>query len=343
MRLIENRKGVVRFFLYNTEQVLLYDDKIVIGNRVLPVNPSENYNLENGVFFQMKNKGVCEYDLFRYDGSSFTEDSFRYETKKYFNSEQYCSFESEELDDENVEVKISFVDKGNEIQFKILSEMEYDVWGYDKKNEVLLLNSSYPCDSLLFYTKTGERLWEYQVEEGLEIYEDAIIVVDDIVVITCTKNTRNYSVEGFKLSTGEKVWEIYDVEHCRKKYVQGSDKMLYSLMSFHSKDHTLDLRLTKLNPFTGDVEMTVLKEGNYWTHIWPWNTTIHGNKLFYTNLITEQGCSIGVVDLDKKELIEDFPMESQGNQIEKPIVTDDKIYVRVRDLNELRIYENEYK
>ncbi len=61
------------------------------------------------------------------------------------------------------------------------------------------------------------------------------------------------------------------------------------------------------------------------------------------NLITEQGCSFGVVDLDTKELIEDFPMESQGNQIEKPIVTDDKIYVRVRDLNELRIYENEYR
>ena len=52
---------------------------------------------------------------------------------------------------------------------------------------------------------------------------------------------------------------------------------------------------------------------------------------------------MGVIDLETKELIEDFPMESQGNQIEKPIVTDDKIYVRVRDLNELRIYENEYK
>lgn len=70
----------------------MYDDNIVIGNRVLPVNSSENYNLENGVFIQMKNKGGFEYDLFRYDDSSFTEDCFRYKTKKYFNSEQDCSF-----------------------------------------------------------------------------------------------------------------------------------------------------------------------------------------------------------------------------------------------------------
>jgi hypothetical protein len=57
----------------------------------------------------------------------------------------------------------------------------------------------------------------------------------------------------------------------------------------------------------------------------------------------EKGCSLGVIDLETKELIEDFPMESQGNQIEKPLVTDDKIYVRVKGLNELRIYENEFK
>lgn len=61
------------------------------------------------------------------------------------------------------------------------------------------------------------------------------------------------------------------------------------------------------------------------------------------NLLVEQGCSLGVIDLDTKQLIEDFPMESQGYQIDKPVVTDDKIYVRVKDLNELRIYENSYK
>ena len=61
------------------------------------------------------------------------------------------------------------------------------------------------------------------------------------------------------------------------------------------------------------------------------------------NLFVEKGCSLGVIDLETKELNEDFPMESQGNQIEKPLVTDDKIYVRVKGLNELRIYENEFK
>lgn len=338
MKLIEIRHGVTGFFLYDGEETLIHKDKIEIGDKILSSKEDDDYYCVNDVLYKaVFNEKNITASHFRYDGTSFTEADFRFKLKKYFDSQCFCSYEYEY---KNGIERISLKCKEEEFIIEFAAERKYKPLHFN--NDILMLSAALG-KGLLFYTQTGERLWEYQVEEGLEIYEDAIIVVDDIVVITCTKNTRNYSVEGFKLSTGEKVWEIYDVEHCRKKYVQGSDKMLYSLMSFHSKDHTLDLRLTKLNPFTGDVEMTVLKEGNYWTHIWPWNTTIHGNKLFYTNLITEQGCSIGVVDLDKKELIEDFPMESQGNQIEKPIVTDDKSYVRVRDLNELRIYENEYK
>ncbi|MCR5248184.1 MAG: hypothetical protein K6E14_10430 [Paludibacteraceae bacterium] len=322
----------------------IYNDKLIIGNKILPSKQKDCYDCKNGVLYQFINKGSFEYTLLRYDSNSFAEDKFRYEDKEYFSPQQYCSYESEEIDDEKVNVKISFWDKGKEILFQFISNEEYEICIYDFINEVLVLKSSYSHNSLLFYTKTGERLWEYKVAEGREIHEDAVVVVDDIVVITC-KNEKNkiVSVEGYILLTGEKVWEADDVEHCRKSYSQGLNKMLYGLTSFICKDHTVEMRLTQLNPFTGEVEMNVIKEGEYWSEVWPWNTTIHGNKLFYTNLIEKQGCSFGVIDLETKELIEDFPMESQGNQIEKPLVTDDKIYVRVKGLNELRIYENEFK
>jgi len=338
MRLLENKKGVVDFILYKNEEVLVYNDKIKIGDKMLPINEKAYFDCVKDVLYkQTDDKGDIAI-LSRYDGNAFVKENFRYEFKKYFSSQQFTS-----IDSNDGNVKISFIDKGNESLIEFVSEDDYFVLTYDIPNEILILNAWYD-DGLLFYTKTGERLWEYKVEEGREIHENAVVVVDDIVVITC-KNGKNkiVSVEGYKLLTGEKIWEADDVEHCRKSYSLGQNKMLYGLTSFICKDHMVEMRLTQLNPFTGEVDMKVINEGEYWSEVWPWNTTIHGNKLFYTNLIEAQGCSLGVIDLETKELIEDFPMEAKGYQIDKPIVTDDKIYVRVIGLNELRIYENEFK
>ena len=340
MKLIEIRHGVTGFFLYDGEETLIHKDKIEIGKVVLPVEKNEVFHCVNEVLYKESfNENNCRASLtFRFDGKTFVEEKYRYEIATYFSRQQYCS-----VDSKNGKIKLSFVENDKET----LSEFEsgdddYFVLHYAISQNVLILYS-YCDNSLLFYTKTGERLWEYQVEEGLEIYEDAVVVVDDTVVITCTENNKIVSVEGYKLLTGEKIWDVEDLENCDYDYVIGPDQMLYALSSYLCKDHSNELRLTKLNPFTGEIETAVLKEGDYWSEIWPRNTTIYDNKLFYVNETDSQGCSFGVVDLDTKELIEDFPMESQGNQIEKPIVTDDKIYVRVRDVNELRIYENEYK
>ena len=338
MKLLENKKEVVDFILYKNEEVLVYKDKMIIGNKQLPIKEKSSYACVNDVLYK---KHISEENistLYRFDGNSFVEEPFKYRSKKYFNLPQFSS-----IDSNDGVVKVSFVDEGTENLFEFTAEDKYFILTYDIPNEILILNAWYD-DGLLFYTKTGERLWEYKVEEGREIHEDAVVVVDDIVVITC-KNGKNkiVSVEGYKLLTGEKIWEADEVEHCRKSYSLGQNKMLYGLTSFICKDHTVEMRLTQLNPFTGEVDMKVINEGEYWSEVWPWNTTIHGNKLFYTNLIEEQGCSLGVIDLETKELIENFPMEAKGYQIDKPIVTDDKIYVRVIGLNELRIYENEFK
>ena len=337
MKLIENKNNTKSFFLYKGEEVFVFEDEIKIGGNTLPAKKQDVYQIENDVLFKKeKCKGSVFPSYFRFDGYKFEPENFRYKLKEYFNFHWKCSYEFS-----NGFSRISLSNDEDESVFEFPSDAKYKPIYFDNK-EILLL-CHVVGKSLLFYTKTGERLWEYKVEEGREIHESGVMVVDDILVIPCTEDDAPISVEGYKLLTGEKVWEADDVSECDYRYAKGQDNMLYALSTFHCKDHSHELHLTKLNPFTGEIEATVIKEGEYWTHIWPWNTTIHGGKLFYTNLFVEKGCSLGVIDLETKELIEDFPMESQGNQIEKPLVTDDKIYVRVKGLNELRIYENEFK
>ena len=338
MKLIENISEVKQFFFYQGAVVLVYNDNIVIGDKTVPAKKTDDYHFENGVLYRKEyDSKTISSKYFRFDGNQFMEDDFRYKLKKYFSPQESTSFVNKDG-----KVFISFKDKEKEYAIEFSDEKKYSVLDYNVSKEMLIL-CSYKSKELLFYTKTGERLWEYKVEEGREIDERGVMVVDDIVVIPCTENDAPISVEGYNLLTGEKLWEVDDEEDCDYCYKIGPNKMLYALSFFRCKDHRVELRLTQLNPFSGEVEMKVLKEGEYWDYIHPAATTIHGNKLFYVNQIKKEGCSVGAVDLETKELIDDTPLESQGNTVEKPIVTDDKIYVRIRELNELRIYENEFK
>ena len=338
MNILENKKGVNKFFLYDGKEVLVYKDKMEFGDKIFSLKERENFECENGVFYKIVfDEDYINYNLFRFDGiSTFEDDKFRYKFKTYLNQNKSASYEFKS----GIE-KVSLVNNGTESIFEFALGKKYEVLNIDTQSGILLLCSK--IKGLLFYTKTGERLWEYKVEEGREIHESGVMVVDDIVVIPCTEDDAPISVEGYNLLTGEKLWEVDDEEDCDYCYKIGPNKMLYALSFFRCKDHRVELRLTQLNPFSGEVEMKVLKEGEYWDYIHPAATTIHGNKLFYVNQIKKEGCSVGVVDLETKELIDDTPLESQGNTVEKPIVTDDKIYVRIRELNELRIYENEFK
>ena len=338
MKLIENISEVKQFFFYQGDVVLVYNDNIVIGDKTVPAKKTDDYHFENGVLYRKEyDSKTISSKYFRFDGNQFMEDDFRYKLKKYFSPQESTSFVNKDG-----KVFISFKDKEKEYAIEFSDEKNYSVLDYNVSKEMLIL-CSYKSKELLFYTKTGERLWEYKVEEGREIHESGVMVVDDIVVIPSKEKGQAVLVEGYNLLTGEKVWEVGDEEDCDYCYKIGPNKMLYALSFFRCKDHRVELRLTQLNPFSGEVEMKVLKEGEYWDYIHPAATTIHGNKLFYVNQIKKEGCSVGVVDLETKELIDDTPLESQGNTVEKPIVTDDKIYVRIRELNELRIYENEFK
>ena len=344
MKLLETKEGIKEFYLYNDEEVCIYEDKVVIGDKTLPVNENECVEYKNGVLFKtIKDKDDnLKYTLSRFDGESFVLENFRYDSKHFLNPHQFCSTEKTK----DGVAKVAFMDNGTEYLFEFESKIKYYVLGFDAKNEVLILYSTYR--GLLFYTKTGERLWEYTVKEGTELsYQGkGVTVVDDIVVIPCTENGHPVSVEGYRLLTGEKLWEVKDMDYCSYAYVMGPDKMLYALQSYYCKDHRVELRLWQLNPFTGEVDMKVIKEGEYWGDVRILNTTIHGNKLFYVNQNKEVGRSLGVVDLDTKEAIEDFALEAKGYHVDAPIVSDEKVYVLIYHdgvaQNELRIYENEY-
>jgi len=337
MRLLENKKGVVDFILYKNEEVLVYNDKIKIGDKMLSIDDEAYFDCVKDVLYKQINDKDDIAILSHYDGNAFVEEEFMYEFKQYFNSQRRISYEFK-----NGVGLFSYISNGEDFVFEFATKRRYNVLGLDNKDEILLL-CHVVGKELLFYTKTGERLWEYKVEEGREIHESGVMVVDDIVVIPCTEDDAPISVEGYNLLTGEKLWEVDDEDYCNYCYVIGPNKMLYALSSYYCDGGSVELHLCELNPFTGETNEKELKEGRHWDDIHPADTVIYGNKLFYVNQIKKEGCSVGVVDLETKELIDDTPLESQGNTVEKPIVTDDKIYVRIRELNELRIYENEFK
>ena len=337
MKLIENKNNTKSFFLYKGEEVFVFEDEIKIGGNTLPAKKQDVYQIENDVLFKKeKCKGSVFPSYFRFDGYKFEPENFRYKLKEYFNFHWKCSYEFS-----NGFSRISLSNDEDESVFEFPSDAKYKPIYFDNK-EILLL-CHVVGKNLLFYTKTGERLWEYKVEEGREIHESGVMVVDDIVVIPCTEDDAPISVEGYNLLTGEKLWEVDDEDYCNYCYVIGPNKMLYALSSYYCDGGSVELHLCELNPFTGETNEKELKEGRHWDDIHPADTVIYGNKLFYVNQIKKEGCSVGVVDLETKELIDDTPLESQGNTVEKPIVTDDKIYVRIRELNELRIYGNEFK
>ena len=52
MKLLETKEGIKAFYLYNDEEVYVYEDKVVIGDKNLPVNENECVEYKNGVLFK---------------------------------------------------------------------------------------------------------------------------------------------------------------------------------------------------------------------------------------------------------------------------------------------------
>ena len=319
MKLIKKVKGLMKFYLWRGQEVLIYKDKIHIGDKVLDVNPKDDYFakndcLTNGVL------GKDERQL--YNGEFFEDEKVVYgKSNIYFAPDVYYSEE-----DKDGVAKISFMEHGKEYLLEVESDDYFDIIEYVPAHSILMLPQS-GRRKLFFYTKTGERLWVYEEKEENKEISMSIPVVDDIVVIISGPR----KVQGFRIRTGEKLWETRDF--CPEYLFEGEDKALYGCMSNFCKD----LFLYRLDPVTGKLDSWNLKlEEDF--HLSPWIVSMHNNRLFYGS--NRPGCELGVIDCGKRELVEAIPLKfKKGCQVGAPIVSDGKVYVFSRGAGELRVYE----
>lgn len=194
-------------------------------------------------------------------------------------------------------------------------------------------------EKYLFYSKTGEFLWQYTEEDAsLKINWRCIPVVDDVVVIISEDISAVMKIQGFNIRTGELLWTLEDSDMtaaCPDTFFVGDDNMLYGCDGYYGD--TAELHLCRLNPITGELDTWVVLSDNDFD-VFSWHVAMHGRRPYYTD--NRKGKEIGVIDVDRKELVERQPMGIEKNvTLGAPVITDDKVYVYIRELNELRVYE----
>lgn len=329
MKLIKKVKGLMKFYLWRGQEVLIYKDKIHIGDKVLDVNPKDDYFakndcLTNGVL------GKDERQL--YNGEFFEDEKVVYgKSNHYFAPDVYYSRKQEG----NVS-KYSFMEHGKEYLFEVESDLSFNIAKYAPAHSILMLPQS-GDRKLFFYTKTGERLWVFEEEEvvdemPMEIVREFPVVDDVVVIISCILTEDIYKAQGFKIRTGEKLWELRDND-CPDDLFLGEDKKLYGCYSYYD-----NLMLYCIDPFSGKMEGFAVKTNDEGINVCPWNVSMHNNCLFYGS--NRPGCELGVIDCGKRELVEAIPLKfKKGCQVGAPIVSDGKVYVFSRGAGELRVYE----
>ena len=329
MRLSKLIKGINFIGVINSQPVVIFpNDKLMIGSITFPIEQGDDFLIEGNVL--VNHKGSKAYI---YKGGVFVPYTSRY---KYF-----CFLSEEEvLSNEHRDglSRLSIVENGSEYLIDINETNLTDSFYITQKKENSVIFMSHNSLSLLFYTKTGQRLWEYKEEdENLKINGRCIPVVDDVVVVISQDCGVPGKVQGFNIHSGEKLWEIPDAEDiCPNTFFVGEDKMLYGCYTEQiDYDEESRLMLTIINPINGEIKNI---EAGKACRVMGWLVTMHGRQLYYTD--NRRGNEIGVIDVDKRELIERVPLNIKKKvTIGAPVVTDDKVYVFISDLQELRVFE----
>lgn len=318
-------KGVKFIGLINNQPVIMVpNERIIIGSITVPIERDDDFLIEGNVL--IKRNGSNTYI---YKNGLFTPYKSRY---KYF-----CFLSEEEvLSNEHINglSRLSIIEEGTEYLIDIDETNLTESFFITQKKDNSVIFMSHSSLSLLFYTKTGQRLWEYKEEdENLKINGRCIPVVDDVVVVISQDCIVPEKIQGFNIHTGEKLW-VLDLSEigCPNTFFCGEDNMLYGCVPCYK-----ELQLFSLNPKTGKLDTwNLLSDEDL--DVMPWNVTMHGRQLYYTD--NRRGNEIGVIDVDKRELIERVPLNIKKKvTIGAPVVTDDKVYVFIDDLQELRVFE----
>ena len=329
MKYIEIKKSIVGFYLYKNTPVYIYDDYFIMGKIKYPIVGNEYVSVESDVLEKYE-RGE---NHLMYTNGEFKPIIKKYSPPTFF--EENVWIEYSYLEDKNADVR--FMEHGKETLFTIKTPNGIHSPRYIKDKTIFLFND--PAQKyLLAYSKTGEFLWQYTEDaDDLKINWRCIPVVDDVVVVISQDCGVPGKVQGLNIHSGEKLWEIPDAEDiCPNTFFVGEDKMLYGCYTEQiDYDEESRLMLTIINPINGEIENI---EAGKACRVMPWLVTMHGRQLYYTD--NRRGNEIGVIDVDKRELIERVPLNIKKKvTIGAPVVTDDKVYVFIDDLQELRVFE----
>ena len=329
MKVVEIKIGIIRVEFYKNNPVCVYEDYFVINETKYPNDNNDYVSEENGVLKKYKDIS----SLYVFINRNFEHVKIKYSFPTFFEENVWIEYSYSEDKIANVR----FMENCKETLFSIKTPNGIHSPRYIKEKSIFLFND--PAQKyLLFYSKTGEFLWQYTEEaEDLKINWKCIPVVDDVVVIISQDCGVMGKVQGFNIRTGEKLWELDRRDRiCSNTFFVGEDKMLYGCIVLYFGG-IAELNLCEINPFTGKLERTVVQKDND-LDVCSWNVTMHGRRLYYAD--NRDGKEIGVIDVDRKEIVERQPLEIKKNvTIGAPVVTDDRMYVYIRELNELRVYE----
>ncbi|MBQ6732656.1 MAG: hypothetical protein IJR06_06015 [Paludibacteraceae bacterium] len=338
MNLIDIKKQVKLFGIIKNELAFWYNDYIQVGNQAIKTSDNDDYGIWDDVFVRTRNKIDEFYNLVTRQFEPWQNLRFKY----YFYNNIYNSQEYEDGI-----YRLSYFNNGIEYILQVKSDVRtglLDAHYVNNELTFILSQGGYTPSNLLFYSTTGERLWEYKTENpDWKINRMCIPMVDDVVVIINSYNLMTVSIEGYNIQTGEKLWVLKDDKHtdifpCH--FNVGDDKMLYACKS-HWKNtdrNSKNIELTSINPHNGEFNRHILKEVDQHTVISPWNTCIYGNKLYYAD--NRLGCVLGVVDLDKKQIVDEFNFNlKKGFTMGAPVVTEDKIYQFIRNKKEVWVFD----
>lgn len=329
MKQIEKFDKVKFLGLLNDSPVLWYTDHVKIEGLSIPILD----NADLGNMYGLVYGKIGEKEFVFQNGEFIEWPQTRYKDRIYGRL-----YDSQEYDGENY--RLSYEYNGKEFHFETKTDERYflKVFFPNKSEDVMMFTSDRE-KKYLFYSKTGEFLWQYTEEaEDLKINWRCIPVVDDVVVIISEDCGVMGKVQGFNIHTGERLWILNRREQiCSNTFFIGEDKMLYGCIALYVDD-IAELNLCKINPFTGELEMTVVLEDKD-MDVCSWLVTMHGRRLYYTD--NREGKEIGVIDVDKKVIVDRQPLEIKKNvTIGAPVVSDDRVYVYIRDLKELRVYDD---
>lgn len=312
--------------LYDGEVALWFPDRLEVGSVVFPVELGDDFAIWDESRYLSRDRNRTRLVL---DGGHFVE----WPQGRYgrINRIKDCSY-SKKYVDGVCSLSIIQGDKESLIDI-VVDGFEPDL--VNIVGDVIMLSDSFiDCHALLFYSKTGERLWEYREEEANQkINGRCIPVVDDVVVVISQESIIPEKIQGFNIKTGEKLWHL-DLSEigCSNTFFVGEDKMLYGCITCYK-----ELLLFRLNPHTGSLESWKLLSDED-LDVMPWLVTMHGQRLYYTD--NRRGNEIGVIDVDRRELVERVPLNIKKKvTIGAPVVSDDKVYVFISDLRELRVFE----